>query len=76
MESDDTTLPETPRKPSIPIHDGLRDYLLHFRRERDLPVSVDQDNFSSSVIMALASYYRRSAVSCRRWWFAKVCRVA
>ena len=50
MEYDDTTLPETPRKPSIPIHDGLRDYLLHFRRERDLPVTYERlRNYQESI---------------------------
>ncbi len=50
MESDDTTLPATPRKPSVPIHDGLRDYLLHYHRERDLPVSYERlRNFQEAI---------------------------
>lgn len=42
METDDTTLPATPRKPSVPIKGGLRDYLLRYKRERPLPVTYER----------------------------------
>ncbi len=32
----------TPRKPSIPIKDGLRGYLLRYKRERPLPVTYER----------------------------------
>lgn len=42
MATDDLTFPETPRKPSIPIHDGLRSYLARYKRECPLPVTYER----------------------------------
>jgi len=42
MDADDGNTMVTPRKPSMPIHDGLRNYLLRYKRERPLPVTYDR----------------------------------
>jgi hypothetical protein len=34
--------PPTPKKPSIPIGDGLRGYLSRYKRERELPVTYER----------------------------------
>jgi hypothetical protein len=38
MEADEAT----PRKPSLPVSDGLRGYLLRYKRERPLPVTYER----------------------------------
>ncbi|MFI5356640.1 MAG: hypothetical protein ACHQ4G_04830 [Opitutales bacterium] len=42
MDAVEAPLPATPKKPSLPINDGLRGYLLRFKRERELPVTYER----------------------------------
>ena len=35
-------LPATQKKPPFPVNAGLRRYLAHYRRERELPVTYSQ----------------------------------
>ena len=34
--------PQTRKKPAFPVNPGLRGYLQHYRRERELPVTYEQ----------------------------------
>ena len=42
MPADLPDLPPTPKKPSIPIAEGLHGYLSRYKRERELPVSYER----------------------------------
>ncbi|MDB6127013.1 MAG: hypothetical protein JWM35_909 [Verrucomicrobia bacterium] len=42
MPADVPDQPPTPKKPSIPIAEGLRGYLTRYKRDRELPVSYER----------------------------------
>ncbi|MDB6170115.1 MAG: hypothetical protein JWM88_2979 [Verrucomicrobia bacterium] len=42
MPADASEFPPTPKKPSLPIEGGLREYLLRYKRERELPVTYER----------------------------------
>ncbi len=50
MATDDPLIAPTPRKPSLPVSDGLRGYLTRYRRERELPITYGRlRNFQEAI---------------------------